>query len=84
MKYSNVYSLFRFWKDVTFQIYSDNIERAQYLRNIAAHIVTNAVVKFDSLSTTCVNEFMRLLGEFTMNDNLNSLILEPSHCHLEM
>ncbi|KAK9729166.1 F-box-like [Popillia japonica] len=74
----------KFWKDVTFQISSENIERAQYLRNTAAHIVNNAVVKFDSLSTACVNEFMLLLREFATNDNLNSLILEPSHCHLEI
>lgn len=75
---------FRFWKDVTFQIYSENIERAQYLTRIAAHIVTNAIIRFDSLSAACVVEFMVLLEQLATNDNLNSLILEPSHCHVEI
>ncbi|KRT82863.1 F-box domain-containing protein, partial [Oryctes borbonicus] len=74
----------KFWRNVTFQIYSDNIERAQYLRNTAAHVVSNAVIRFDSLSMPCLNEFMILLEELATNDNLNSLILEPSHCRLEI
>lgn len=54
----------------------------QYLRSVVGHIVTNATVQFNSMNFECVTEFLQLLQQFKFNDNLQSLIIKPSHSHI--
>lgn len=74
--------IFRWWKDVTFTIESNRSSKTQFLCNTFGRIVTNATIKFDSLSEECVSEFVKLMGRLAENYNLRSLVIEPRYCQI--
>lgn len=74
---------FRFHKEVHFNINLCSIEEAQFKLRTFGHTVMHAYVTFDSLSTTCVAEFLNLTERLVRNKNLASISIEPSHSHIQ-
>ncbi|XP_017776891.1 PREDICTED: uncharacterized protein LOC108562901 [Nicrophorus vespilloides] len=72
----------RLWQHVRFEISEKSLQRSRYLRNMVGHMVTDATVVFGSMSKDCIEEFLALLECFTFSNQLQSLMLKPSHCHV--
>ncbi|KAB0803545.1 hypothetical protein PPYR_00515 [Photinus pyralis] len=71
-----------FWQEATF-VTDGNIAPNYYQSSIVARLVQNATVKFNSLCPDCVVKFIALLQSLSTNDNLKSLLLQPTYCHIE-
>lgn len=60
------------------------LEKARFKIRKFGHMVTHAIVTFDSLSAPCVMEFMNLIQRFEYNNNLISIDMQPSHSHIQI
>lgn len=78
-----IFFLFRWWQEVTFKIEQNKGDKVVFLKNTFGKNVSQVNIKLDSLSWECVLEFISLLELLKENNNLSSILLEPSHCRLE-
>lgn len=69
---------------MTFKIESNEMKRAKFHTNTFGHVVSEATIKVSSLTYECVREFAALLRVLSTNNNLRSLIIEPTHCRFEL
>ncbi|CAG9863243.1 unnamed protein product [Phyllotreta striolata] len=69
---------------VTFRLEQCNLERARFQIFTFGRITTNVKIIINSLSSECVEDFIYLLREMQKNNNIKSLMLEPTHCRLEL
>lgn len=67
---------------MTFSIESKRRSKAKFLCNTFGHLVTNATIRFDSLSAECVSEFMGLMCRLSENYHLQSVVIEPRYCRI--
>lgn len=73
-----------FWNHVDFHLNPTlQMQKSCYLISACSHLVRHTTINYTSLSMWCVYEFTDLLKRLTTNYNLKSLMLEPSHCHLQ-
>ncbi|XP_044744406.1 F-box/LRR-repeat protein 21 isoform X1 [Coccinella septempunctata] len=70
----------RWWKDITFTVEPDKINKARYLIEAFSRIVSHATIKLNTFSTECMEEFVSLIQILADNPNLKTLIIEPTHC----
>lgn len=66
-----------------FKIHIGELHKLDFITYTFGKIVTQATISLDSLSSSCIYEFIILLRLLTENNHLNSLLLEPSHCRIE-
>ncbi|XP_030764952.1 F-box only protein 33 isoform X2 [Sitophilus oryzae] len=71
------------WPSMKFKIEHDNIKKAKFYTFTFGQIVSEATVSWNSLSDTCIQEFILLLKLFNKSNHLKSLILEPTHCRID-
>nr|XP_023024571.1 uncharacterized protein LOC111512658 [Leptinotarsa decemlineata] len=71
----------RFWTSVEFVIESDNLERVRFLSYMFGTMAVQAKIVIHSLNKDCLKEFVILFDHLARNNNLKSLILEPSYCY---
>ncbi|KAJ8983369.1 hypothetical protein NQ317_010460 [Molorchus minor] len=73
----------KWWPTMTFKIEQNNIQKARFYIYTFAKIVSEANIKLYSLSVECMEEFVILLQLLSENNNLKSLIIEPTHCRFK-
>lgn len=76
--------IFRWYSAVTFKLERNNPEKAQFFIKTFGKSVSDAKVKLYTLSYECVEEFIALLKLLKENNNLKSILIEPTHCRFEM
>ncbi|XP_018567418.1 F-box only protein 33 isoform X2 [Anoplophora glabripennis] len=69
---------------MTFKIEQNNIQKARFYIYTFGKLVTEARIVLNSLSIECMEEFINLLQLLSENNNLKSLIVEPTHCRFEV
>jgi len=78
----------RCWRNVDFVVkpqdnLAKSIARTRYLLECAARKLHNAVITFDSMDPSCVDEISNVIESLSENVNLKRLILKPSNCSLD-
>ncbi|KAJ8962849.1 hypothetical protein NQ318_001249 [Aromia moschata] len=74
----------KWWPSMTFNIEQNNVQKARFYIYTFGKIVSEAKIKLYSLSVECMEEFITLLQLLSENNNLKSLIIEPTHCRFEI
>lgn len=69
---------------MTFKIEQNNIQKARFYIYTFGKLVAEARIVLNSLSVECMEEFIHLLQLLSENNNLKSLIIEPTHCRFEV
>ncbi|CAH1163846.1 unnamed protein product [Phaedon cochleariae] len=74
----------KWWPTMKFRLENNDEEKSRFFTNTFGHIVAEANITLNSLSSKSVEEFIQLLHQLIRNNNLKSIIIEPSHCRLEL
>ncbi|XP_060536509.1 F-box/LRR-repeat protein 3 isoform X2 [Cylas formicarius] len=74
----------KWWSSAKFDLEQHNVSKVNFYIATLGRIVSEATVSLNSLSPTCLNQFVILLRTFSENNHFRNLLLEPTHCRFEI